>query len=363
MKAKTATVLDPFCGTGTVMVEAMHSGWNSIGVEINPIAALVAKVKTTPLPIKTLEDGLGSICQSYREVAETEFDIPSFDNLHYWFTERTIEELAKIKTCIDMIPDEDTRDFFKVVFASIVKDVSRADPRIYVPVLPKKGRRRRKCSPWVLFNWRAKESIGSMREFIGLIKNSNAHCHVICDDFNTMKTEGQDIDMIITSPPYISAQKYVRSTRLEAYWLGQPRNHQLEISRLTIGSESRATIDHAKIDNTGLEDLDILIEQIHGSDPVRAAIVQRYFKDMENAIAKMHRVLRTKGTCIIVIGENTVKGKKVKTNEFIYRMCEEAGFSLEKVMLDKILSRGLMTKRNKTAGMIENEWVLIMRKG
>jgi hypothetical protein len=106
-----------------------------------------------------------------------------------------------------------------------------------------------------------------------------------------------------------------------------------------------------------------LIEEIHTSDPVRAGIVREYFKGMKTAISKMYEILRPNGTCVIIIGENTVKGKEVKTNEFIHRMCEETGFSLERVMLDKILSRGLMTKRNKTAGLIEHEWVLIMRKG
>jgi len=362
-ETEKATIMDPFCGTGTVMVEALHSGLSSIGVEVNPVAALAAKVKTTPLPVQRLEGGLRSIRQSYKEIERRKFDPPFFENLHYWFTERTIEELSKIESCIEVIEDIDTRDFFKVVFASIVKGVSRADSRIYVPVLPKKGYRRRKCTPLVLFNLRAKEGIEGMREFLHMTRNSQAHCQVICDDFRTVETGDQDIDMIITSPPYISAQKYVRSTRLEAYWLGQTREYQLEINRKTIGSERISKVDCSRIDRTGLEDLDILIEEIHTSDPVRAGIVRKYFKDMKTAIAKMYEILRAKGTCVIIIGENTVKGKEVKTNEFIHRMCEETGFSLERVMLDKILSRGLMTKRNKTAGLIEHEWVLIMRKG
>jgi len=356
------TVLDPFCGTGTVMVEALHSGCNSIGVEINPIAALAAKVKTTPIPIERLEDGLRLIRQSYEEIEKGEF-IPSFfENLHYWFTQRTIEELSKIEACIELIKDNEVRDFFKVVFASIVKDASRADPRIYVPVLPRKGRRKRKCNPWTLFDSRAKEGIRGMEEFLGLTKNPVAHCQVICNDFRTVKTEGQDINMIITSPPYISAQKYVRSTRLEAYWLGQTKENQLDTSEKTIGSERISNVECSKIDYTGIENLDILIEEIHHSDPERAGIVGRYFKDMETAILRMYDILCKKGTCVIVIGENTAKGKQVKTNEFICGICEEAGFSLEKVMCDRILSRGLMTKRNKTAGLIEHEWVLIMRK-
>lgn len=357
-----STVLDPFCGAGTVMVEAMHSGWNSYGVEVNPVAALVAKVKTTPVRITELEDSFRMICGLYQKRKRKEYDLPSFVNLRYWFTERTIQELAKIKECLQSIRNSNVYDFFMVTFASIIKDVSRADSRIYVPVLPKKGFRRRKMDPWNLFKMRVKANINSMREFSGLIKNSRPRCQIICDDFRAADRDWQEVDLVITSPPYISAQKYVRSTRLEAYWLGYTKDYQLEINKKTIGSERITKSDYTKINRTGLEDLDILVEEVYKSDPTRAGIINKYFHDMRDIIGKIYRILDSGGTFVLVVGNNTVRGREVRTNEFISSLCEQAGFVLERIMLDRILSRGLMTKRNTTAGLIHHEWILVMRK-
>lgn len=359
-----STVLDPFCGTGTVLVEAMHSGRASLGVEVNPVTALVAKVKTTPMAVPKLEENLRQITNLYKSIKKIEYQKPSFENLEFWFTEKTINKLQRIKYCIDTLKseDNDTYDFFKACFASIIKDVSRADPRIYVPVLPRKGLRKRKKDAWTLFRFRAECNIKSMRKFLILAKSKVKNSQVICEDFMKVKRDWEGIDLIITSPPYISAQKYVRSTRLEAYWLGFTKEKQLDTSKRTIGSERITKSDYQKIRHVGINDLDSLVDEIHALDPVRAGIVNKYFHDMRKAIQKMYNVLNSGGKCVIVIGNNTAKGREVKTSEFIKSLSKETGFCVEKIMVDKILSRGLMTKRNRTAGLIENEWIITLRK-
>jgi DNA modification methylase len=355
-------VLDPFCGTATVMIEAMHSGWNSIGIEINPVTALAAKVKITPLKRVALEDTFRLLKRLYRETQSRFYDLPSFENLSYWFTEKTIMEMAKIRSCIQTITDDDIRDFFKATFASIIKDASRADSKIYVPVLPKKGLRKRKPSPWKLFKLKSQANIQRMQNFEKTLGKNKPKCQIICKDFIELERTWQDIEIIISSPPYISAQKYVRSTRLEAYWLGFTKEYQLDINRKTIGTERMKKSDCLNLEPTGIEELDQLLNEVHVFDPIRAGITNKYFLDMKKAIKKMYAVLSSGGSCILIIGNSTLRGRKIRTNEFIKTMCEDAGFKLEKIMLDKIVSKGLMTKRNKTAGSIDYEWVLEMRK-
>ncbi len=172
-KSSDSKVLDPFCGTGTVMVEALHNGWNSVGIEINPVTALVAKVKTTTLSIAELEKTYNFLKESCKVEKDKDCALPSFENLGFWFTKRTIIELAKINECIQTIDNDAIRDFFKVTFASIIKDASRADSKIYVPVLPKKGLRKRKPNPWTLFRSNAEANIRSMQEFSGSARAKN----------------------------------------------------------------------------------------------------------------------------------------------------------------------------------------------
>jgi len=103
-------VLDPFCGSGSVLAEAKVLGRRSIGIDINPLAVLIAKVKATPIDPSKLELYLSWIKERLGE--EINPNIPKFFNLEYWFKEKTIKELSILKTTLSQIEEKDVRDFF-----------------------------------------------------------------------------------------------------------------------------------------------------------------------------------------------------------------------------------------------------------
>jgi len=355
-------VLDPFCGTGTVMVEAMHNGWNSIGVDINPVAALIAKVKTTAICEERLQAGMASIATTFSELNHNGTDPREFENIDYWFDEKTIQTLTKIRHCIDKISDRDVADFYRVVFSSIIKDVSKADPRIYVPVLPRPGYEVDTPDAWLLFKTTAERSIRDLIEFSSMVRDLTTSCRIFCQDIRDFACEYTDVDLIITSPPYISAQKYVRSTRLEAYWLDYGKDEQLEVNKKTIGTERVSSRYYSDFHCTGHKDLDRLLRDIFEKNQERAGITSKYFLEIRAVLTKLHSILSQGGILILVIGTNTVAKYKVNTNEILAEMCKAIGFAIERIMIDRIPSRGLMTRRNGTAGMIDYEWVIQMRK-
>jgi len=361
-KSAESTVLDPFCGTGTVMVEAMRNGWNSIGVDVNPIAALIAKVKTTMVSEAKLGEGLEFIVDLFEHLNEGKIEAPKFKNMSFWFDEKTIRILAKIKYCLSEISDKDVADFFKVIFSSIVKDVSRADPRIYVPVLPNDNYQTPISDAWLLFRNKAEIGIKQMSEFSNLLIKPPPSCKIFCEDVRDFNFNGKNIDLIITSPPYISAQKYLRSVRLQANWLGYDADMQKEIEEGTIGTERTSKAYYSNIQLTGYENLDELIKKIYGKNRERAGIVSKYFIEMEQALNHLFSILNSDGVLVLVIGTNTAAKYEVDTNKFLMKICQDIGFSVERIMRDKIVSRSLMTKRNTTAGIIDYEWVIQMRK-
>lgn len=361
-KNEESTVLDPFCGTGTVMVEAMHNGWNSVGVEINPVAALIAKVKTTAIRKEILKEELDSIASLFDELNEDEVELPEFHNRDYWFSKGNIRTLAKIRHCISSISDRDVADFYKMVFSSTIKAASNADPRIYVPVLPKPEYEEDVPDPWPLFVAKARKSIESLVEFSKMISNTKASCDIHCEDIRDFDVDVPDVDLVISSPPYISAQRYIRSTRLEAYWLDYDKNEQLETNKKSIGTERVSKRYYAEMHRTGLRDLDRILRKIYTKNRERAGIASKYFVEMKAVLRKIFAILSPKGILILVVGSNTVANYRLKTFKFLMNMCEDIGFSVERIMMDRISSRGLMTRRNKTAGMIDCEWVIQMRK-
>jgi DNA modification methylase len=359
---KETTVLDPFCGAGTVLVEAMHNGQNSIGIDINPLAALIAKVRTTIICKEKLETSLEHLTSLFNELNEDETEEPTFENIDYWFDKKNKQALSKIKHCISEISNRDVSDFFKVIFSSIIKDVSKADPRIYVPVLPKEEYKVDTPDPWLLFTTRAKNGINAMMEFSDLVHDPKISCNVVCADIKNLDLTYDNVDLIITSPPYINAQKYVRSMRLEAYWLGYDKNDQLEINKETIGTERIFREYYSEFHKTGINQLDYLLKKVYAKDKTRAGIASKYFIEMRTVLEKLFAVLNSKGRFVLVVGSNTVTKNVINTNRFLLDMSKDIGFSVERIMIDKIISRGLMTRRNKTANIIDNEWVIQMRK-
>jgi DNA modification methylase len=355
-------VLDPFCGAGTVLVEAMHNGQNSIGIDINPLAALIAKVRTTVIPKEELEAGLDNLVKSFNETNADETEEPVFQNIDYWFDNETKHELSKIKFCIDKIAKGDVSDFFKVIFSSMIKDVSKADPRIYVPVLPKKKYKVNTPNPWRLFNARARNGISAMERFSKLIGDRKISCEVVCADLKNYDLPHEEFDLIITSPPYICAQRYVRSTRLEAYWLGYDRNYQLETNKETIGTERIFLEYYSEFHKTGNRELDFVLKKIYAKNRLRASIASKYFTEMRDILENLYMALKVNGRFVLIVGSNTVVKNLVNTNKILMDMSKKIGFSVERIMVDKIISRGLMTRRNKTANIIDDEWVIQMRK-
>src|SRR3989338_1134521 len=115
------TLLDPFMGSGTSLVEASLTNQikEAYGFDLNPLAFLISKVKTTPLNIENLDKELSNIIKSknYKE-------LPKFKNIEFWFKPKVIEQLAIIKTAINKINDKGIKDFFLVCFSETVRNVS-----------------------------------------------------------------------------------------------------------------------------------------------------------------------------------------------------------------------------------------------
>jgi len=357
-KEEGSIVLDPFCGAGTVLLEGLHNGWNSFGVDINPIASLISKVKTTPIDQKILTDSLDKISKEFNSVKSSDLIKPHFENISYWFSDQVVDELTKIKHSLNQIDNEDVNDFFKIIFSSILKRTSCADPRMYVPVRSKKEIHINPRWVWSFFSEKAKNGICKIAELNQILKNTKTASTVINADINKLKLEKNYFDMIITSPPYISAQKYVRSTRLEAYWLDIDKKTQLKINKDTIGSER---IDHHNYNElilTGHNKIDTVLNQIYEKNQIRAGITSKYFIDMECVLKKLYCILKENGKFILIIGDNTVTGLTVPTSKFLMEISEIIGFKTKTILVDKINSRGMITKRNAAASMITHEWVI-----
>lgn len=395
-------VLDPLCGSGTVLLESLvHPFYkrNVYGVEINPMGRLIAKVKTTPLNEGKLEKRINHLLELAKKSGDIKVSLPESKKIEFWFLKRAIRRLSKLKYSIEEEgKDDDYKDFFWVCFSSMIRKVSRADPFIPPPVLLKI--RKYKNSPgkreFLLRFLKQAEN----PDVIGLFKNTvqknferikslnrikevqkgKIKARVIWDDVQHIKIgklgkkgtliknnaralPSNSIDLVVTSPPYLTAQKYIRTQRLELLWLGETSED--DISRLEkeiIGSErvSLKEIDFAE--GTGIRSIDTLIEWASSKSPQRAAMLFKYFLQMKQAMSEIHRVLKDEGYAIVVIGNNKVLGRAVGTYKLLIDVATFSGFELKLTLKDKIRGRGMITRRHNTGGLIKEEFIVVLRK-
>lgn len=121
----TPTIYDPFMGSGTILVEGMLKGYNIVGVDINPLAYLVAKVKTEIYSLNRLRKSINVLFERIKNTNDVEV-ATDFDNIQKWFKPEIIRELDLIKQQIRLEPSLKFRRLMWVAFCDTVRLVSNA---------------------------------------------------------------------------------------------------------------------------------------------------------------------------------------------------------------------------------------------
>ena len=386
------TVLDPFCGSGTLLVSAAAEGRGAIGSDVDPVAVFVSQVKTHRFSPAQLHASWAILrplittdarstdeyeMRRFEDIAEGKYEdilssehlwIPYLPNLQHWFRRYVIIDLARILHRIthSAIP-ETHRRFFLLILASIIRKSSNADP---VPVsglevtsyMKKLDAAGRLVNPFQLFT-RATEK--------GLIavKSYNDTCppqgmSVLRADATSLNSRlRKQVDAVITSPPYHNAVDYYRRHQLEMYWLGftKTRADRLEllpryIGRSSVGSQDPLLRQIAKLGPLSRQ----LHEQITISSKKRADSFAHYMLSMGKAFAQLAMIVRANAPVIFVLGHSDLNGSKIPTSDLFIEMAG-GDFSLEDKLWYPIKNRYMSYGRHNGAS-IDEEHVLVFRR-
>lgn len=368
-----SALLDPFCGSGTVLYEGARAGLRPVGSDSNPLARLITRAKLTPLDREVARRQLEAIMAAYPSAPPM---IPDVVNRDYWFSERISDCLGRLKSAIERNVPAKHRPVFDVSFSATVKRVSYADPRLSVPVKinPDRSARYGAKGDEVIRRLGRLATIDVGALFWSIASQNIRRCpelgHAfavgepqIFSDARSLGLAEASVGLAITSPPYVGAQKYVRASSLSLGWLGLTPDCKLRpIERQSIGREHLAADEALEPSGTGLAEADSLLDEIVERNPLRARIAQRYLLEMRDALSEVSRTMRHGGTLVLVVGPNLVAGLEFPTPFFLQRIAEDLGFYTQLHLLDSIDSRGLMTKRNRTAGVIQQESVFLLKR-
>lgn len=375
------TILDPFAGTGTVGLEALLAGRNAVLFDANPLATLIATVKTQRVSTRRLTAGIRRLEPRLRSRCLA--SLPSVVNLDHWFERKTVRALRQVLHAVESEKSVAVRHFLLVCFSVLVRKVSLCDPRLTVPVRLKARKNKRKMGGATHRQHREHRSVKAIfREIVGQnlerAKEFEKFCHAdvtariirgdarkIVDNARTgdLQVSPESAQLIISSPPYGGAQKYVRASSLSLGWLRLAHADELRaLEEKTIGREHFHKAKYAKFRATRIASADSVLRRIAQRDPLRACISGTYLREMRAACQQMMKALRPGGYLVLVIGNNLVARIPFLTSRYMAQILQECGFELQLRLVDDIKSRGLMTKRNTTASVISREWVLLFRK-
>ena len=118
------SILDPFCGSGTTLTEAQSLGIPSVGIDLNPIACLISRVKTQPFPPMFQESAEKCV---QRAMTSRNYVIPEIPNLNHWFKVDIQHALASLLHEIRSVNDNLIREALQLAFSSIIVRVSNQE--------------------------------------------------------------------------------------------------------------------------------------------------------------------------------------------------------------------------------------------
>jgi len=370
---KGDTVLDPFCGSGTTLLEARVMGRNAIGIDINPLAILISEVKTTPISTARLDCAVQLIKQQLQKSAEPQV-VVEFPNKDYWFCKEAQNGLQTIRTVIERLNgniDHSMYKFLQLCFSSIIRRCSYADPRI-AKIYKSKRMIQKSRNGWIptpiqYFEEaviRNSDRVKTLSEMM----TSDGYAEIIQGDARALPmvsehNDSKKVDFIITSPPYINAQDYFRSYKLELWWLGLATPEEVRhLRRQAIGTETtnRGNNSPPRMDNNYL--LNVTCDEISEKSISKSVVVYNYFQNMRIVLEQCHQVLRKDGYLCLITGVNTICGIKVPSYAILTKMAEDIGFRIAEIGTDRIKDHALPPNRNHDAGIIKEEWITVLRK-
>ena len=375
-----AVVLDPFCGSGTTLVESLVASRSAVGLDINPLAALIARVKTTPVEASSL---LATVSQVVQEARALDVQSVQEPRLFYWYHESSLQDLLRLRHAISTVESPKERDLLLVALSLVARDISLANPRVSVPVrlrpeaYPARHELRKKMTDrlesiesidvFSAFEHSAKLTERRVGSLASVPAGVRASVHVV-DTRELARATGDvpaaiSVDTVITSPPYLGAQKYIRASSLNLLCLGLADSSRLsDLTSASIGREHFRQTEYDSPLATGLSEADSLIEDCRAINPLRAHLAATYLEDMRSSIKEVSRLLRPGGAFVLIAGGNTLCGLAFPTPRYLKQLCLEQHLTLELQLVDAIRSRGLMTRRNRKASPIATESVMVFRK-
>lgn len=340
--------LDPFCGSGSVLLEFKLTGIDCYGTDINPLAALISRVKNTPVNSQRLEKEWKFLQTKIGELTlESKPNTPEFYNIDFWFKKQVIHRLAVIKAAIDEIESKEVREFFLVCFSETVRRSSNTrggEFKLYRISEDKLAKY--KPDAYKIFSDIVAKNLKAMHSLYTVSQEKNAGNAkvLLCDVTKQLTIPRNSVDLIVTSPPYGDSRTtvaYGQFSRLSLQWLGFPEREVMQMDKSMLGGIPAPSLEFYFNSPT----LEKTVEKIAEIDGLRARDVLSFFIDVHKAAKEINSVMRSNSKACLVVGNRTVKGIWIPSDQIMAEIFAEFDYAHKKTIVRQIPSKR-MPKRN-----------------
>ncbi len=351
-RPETATVLDPFCGVGTTLIEALRCGHNAIGFEINPYAALAARAKCEAAAISPQQLNTYILkFEEYMRAAVTEGDSVSvpehFRSRIPFFGPCAEVKVLKALRFIKRLRVPPIQDLFSLAFGSVMVHLSNYSYEPSLSSRPAVGKPIQDDAPVtesiVTKLLAMKSDVAWFRAELASLPQQPVG-RVIPDNFlNALHhLDPGSVDLIVTSPPYLNNYHYVRNTRPQLFWLGfvhKPSElKQLEIQNFgkywqTVRDLEKVPLDfeHAGLERLLAEIRDISVNRGSYGGPGWANYAASYFNDTNRFSRVISQILKQDGRAVVVVGNSILQGVEIPVDNILSDLASRHGLATENI--------------------------------
>ena len=360
-------VFDPFMGSGGVLVEALIHGNNSVGIDVNPFAVLLSKVKTrTIIPAllqKTFETILSKSQNDHSK--KTRYDTApkskSLD-LSFWYKPDVIYKLEILKHHIFGLEKSVVKDFFKVCFSLTSRKASNQRNSIY-KIYRMDKEKLSKFNPDVfeIFKEVCQKNIEKMGDFSSTVEPKSQAFPLLGDTRNIKEAfdkvpeevfDDEKVHLVVTSPPYgdhKTTVAYGQFSKHPGLWLELPEEHLLNVDSIGLGGKKKKEIsdlDSPLLENTlnAVKQKDkVLTKKTNNLN--RAADVFSYFHDLDLCLEQISKFLKPdQSHCCFVVANRTVRRIKIPTDQIIVELGKKYSLKHKDTIYRTIANKAMSIK-------------------
>jgi excisionase family DNA binding protein len=343
-------VLDPFAGVGTTLVEGLKRGYNVVGFEINPYAALACDVKlhSARCSLSQLAEAINRVEElrrrGMRKASPVSNPPRDFRSKTPFFSPAIEREVLLLQDFIAGQRSAFVKKVLKVALGAVMVGFSNYS---YEPSLSTRSAAGKDDVEYVdvvrVFRDKLREieaDIGFLQRLMKRFEHrpsAKVYRHSYLGEPSVLAA--RSVDVLVTSPPYLNNYHYVRNTRPQLYWLGLVDGNG-DLKRLEEESFGRfwQTVRAAPPVELSFElpELREVLGSIRERNPEKGTYGGRgwanyaatYFNDCDRFFRVTRRVMKPGGWVVVVIGNNIVQGIHVETDRFLAQIGELHGFRL-----------------------------------